>query len=169
MFTSLEGNIFSVHYRAEGEADNGVANITFKVPTMANNGKQIHLYAVGSVSGADFAGGLLEVIENPTITTGSGTEKTVQNLNREASRSNEKSIVTDEDGVSNAVSTDAAIADGTVIYAEDIGHGNTADTLVNLGIPIVLTRNQDYSVRMTSDTADTTSSITLIWQELHQC
>jgi len=167
MFSTLEGNVFMATYRKEGNAANGTINITFKVPTMANNGKTVHMYVIGSVSGADFAGGDLAVIENPTITVGSGTEKAIQNLNREASRANYGAVVTDEDGVANAVSTDAAIADGTVIYGEDTGQGNTAGmALINLGCPIILTRNQDYSVRMTSDTADTTLSLTIIFQEI---
>lgn len=166
LFNTSDGDVYVAFHRGEGEADNGTLNICFTTPSLPVSTvpkyQTIRVFPIFSASGAAFAGCDLQVMEAPTSFT-SGSAAVWRNLNRNGDKVSAMQSIAN---VVNGFTKDGTCTGGTIIHQDASGHGNVGGMgLIALRTPLILKHGTDYGFIITSDTADTTSMLTLIAQQ----
>jgi len=135
-----------------------VLSITFKIPSIST--KRMHFTANGDCT----SGALFEVLEGPTITGSTGTNKTILNRDRD---SENQSMVLSMDATANTVTVNAAVThDGTIIEAAPLSAGKSKMVGHSRGEEEwLLKTNSLYTIRITGLADNGIASINLNWYE----
>ena len=107
----------------------------------------------------------IQIIENPTITLGTGTAKLSINRNRNSAKTSLMQDSSTGAWVAGSLTQDATVAGGTVICEEHFGSGQaTGGSTVNRS-EFMLKQDEDYVYLLTSEAAGNDCELILNWYE----
>jgi hypothetical protein len=151
------GSSFAVGHNGTINAD-ATIEITFKTPDTT---KWAHMVVSSRSSGE----ANICIYEEATVTAGSGTEKTIYNRNRNSATTS--TLINNADpAVAGLITVDPTVTDdGTCIYEEHFGSGQTRGGAVRGTDEFVLKQNAQYVIRVTSEAAANDCDICLNWYE----
>jgi len=152
-----QGNAYMAHHNSSALGTGATINIYLKAPASG----RVHLnYDAHGSSSFD-----IEVLEAPTVTSGTGTQGSVYNRDRDSVNT---SGVLDNTAtpVANKVTLDATItADGTIIRSDVYGSNKSQGDL-NSREEIILAQDTVYVFRLTSQASNNRVHINLDWYEV---
>jgi len=157
----FNGRLFIAGIYNLGLASAATEILAFKTPTLATTPQLISAHFTATAS----ADSTFELLEGPTITGSTGSQVSVFNQNRYIDGFI-PSTIRDVDGVADKITQNPTItADGTIIIGEIVGAGAN-DKLVTLrDLPMLLSPDTMYAVRLTAKIADVETNLGINWGE----
>ncbi|KKK46671.1 hypothetical protein LCGC14_3162910 [marine sediment metagenome] len=160
-FELHEGNAFICDGNDTAMGDGDTLILAFKT---ADTTRWVHL----TLTGWSLAQSHIDVIENCSWTTNTGTKQPLYNHNRNSSLTS--NILEDSTGTFGAnngmVLNPTGLSGGTIIHHFDMGSGKKEEGQLDRGqAEFVLKQNETYAIRQTADAASNEGHIALNWYE----
>ncbi|PJB53625.1 MAG: hypothetical protein CO099_06245 [Bdellovibrio sp. CG_4_9_14_3_um_filter_39_7] len=153
------GKTFLAFHNSSSLANGSNINIFFETSATTSAAPHIVIDASGSLAFQ------FEVLEGPTVTSGTGTSQSVFNKNRQSATT---SLVYDNAStpVQNKMSIDVTVtADGTVISDDYLPTGKSSGGILDFGRELILKASTKYVFRLTSLENNNICHINLDWYE----